>query len=172
MWSCGGAIARVPEDATAFTGRSGAFWVAAETQWHDPAKDDELRPWSREAMAAVQPFASEGRYVNDVAETGEDVARTIYGAAKYERLAALKRMGSGQRLRLNQNIRPAAALGKLGTRRVEESSAPPSRHSAGTRYSMLPRAQLVSRRGWRIIRRAVSARRPRRRPRSTPDWNA
>jgi FAD/FMN-containing dehydrogenase len=110
VWACGGAIARVPDDATAFTGRSGAFWIAAETLWDDPARDDDLRPWSREAMAAVQPYATEGRYVNDVAETGEAVARAIYGPVKYERLAALKRVWDPDNVfRLNQNIRPAAA---------------------------------------------------------------
>ena len=108
VWSGGGAIARVPEDATAFTGRSGSFWLAAETLWDDPARDDERRPWSREAVEAVQPYATEGRYVNDVAETGTDVARTIYGAAKYDRLATLKRLWDPDNVfRLNQNIQPA-----------------------------------------------------------------
>ena len=31
-----------------------------------------------------------GRYVNDVTEVGGDIARMIYGDAKYERLVALK----------------------------------------------------------------------------------
>ena len=107
VWACGGAIARVSDEATAFTGRKGTFWIAAETLWHDVARDDEMRWWSREAMAAVQPYATEGRYVNDVAETGEDVARSIYGAAKYERLVALKRAWDPDNVfRLNQNIRP------------------------------------------------------------------
>ncbi len=110
VWACGGAVARVPEDATAFTGRRGTFWVSAESLWHDPARDDELRAWSREAIAAVQPYATEGLYVNDVAETGEDVVRSIYGAAKYDRLATLKRVWDPDNVfRLNQNIRPAAA---------------------------------------------------------------
>ena len=108
VWACGGAIARVPEEATAFTGRSGAFWLAAETLWDDPDRDDEFRPWSREALAAVEPYATEGRYVNDVAETGKDVARSIYGPAKHDRLAALKRVWDPDNVfRLNQNISPA-----------------------------------------------------------------
>jgi FAD/FMN-containing dehydrogenase len=107
VWACGGAIASVPDEATAFTGRKGTYWLAAETQWHDVARDEEMRPWPRDAIAAVQPFATEGRYVNDVAETGDDVARTIYGDAKYERLVALKRAWDPDNVfRLNQNIRP------------------------------------------------------------------
>jgi FAD/FMN-containing dehydrogenase len=119
VWACGGAIARVPEGATAFTGRSAAYWLAAETLWLDPARDDEFRSWPRDAIAAVQPFATEGRYVNDVAETGADVARTIYGPAKYERLAALKRVWDPDNVfRLNQNIRPAPAKGQSGVERT------------------------------------------------------
>lgn len=36
----GGAIARVPDDATAFSGRSGSAWIGAEVFWEDPADDD------------------------------------------------------------------------------------------------------------------------------------
>ena len=109
VWACGGAIARVSDDATAFTGRAGTYWIAAETLWHDATVDAEMRPWSRAAIDAVQPWAAEGRYVNDVAEAGADVARSVYGPAKYERLAALKRAWDPDNVfRLNQNIRPAA----------------------------------------------------------------
>ena len=108
IWACGGAIGRVPDDATAFTGRSGAFWVAAETLWQDPAHDEECRPWARDAIAAVQPYATEGRYVNDVLETGEAVVKSIYGEAKYERLRSLKKTWDPDNtFRLNQNIPPA-----------------------------------------------------------------
>ena len=107
VWACGRAIARVPNDATAFTGREGAFWLAAEALWHDPALDRECRAWAREATDDVQPWAVEGRYVNDVVETDEGLARSIYGPAKYDRLVALKREWDPDNVfRLNQNIRP------------------------------------------------------------------
>jgi FAD/FMN-containing dehydrogenase len=70
-WAWGGAIASVPEGATAFTGREANFWLAAEIQWDDPALDDSCREWGRAAMAGVSPFALAGRYVNDVAEADE-----------------------------------------------------------------------------------------------------
>jgi hypothetical protein len=55
----------------------------------------------------VQPWAVEGRYVNDVVETDEGLARSIYGPAKYDRLVALKRAWDPDNVfRLNQNIRP------------------------------------------------------------------
>ena len=107
VWAWGRAIASVPEEATAFTGRTAAFWLAAEILWDDPKLDDECSSWARAAMADVQPHASNGRYVNDVAEVGDAVARSIYGDAKYERLVALKRAWDPDNvLRLNQNVRP------------------------------------------------------------------
>jgi FAD/FMN-containing dehydrogenase len=107
VWSCGRAIARVPEEATAFAGRRAAFWMGPEILWKDQARDDECRAWVRAAMTDIQPYASEGRYVNDVAEIGEDVTRSVYGEAKYKRLVALKRTWDPENLfRLNQNVRP------------------------------------------------------------------
>ena len=63
------AIAR-PDEATAFTGREGAFWIAAETLWHDRRSTTRCRVWVARGDGRVQPYATEGRYVNDVAETG------------------------------------------------------------------------------------------------------
>ena len=107
IWTWGRAIGRVAEDATAFTGRGAEFWISAEAQWDDPDADGENVAWGRAAMADVEPFTMAGRYVNDVAETGADLARSIYGEAKYERLVALKREWDPDNVfRLNQNIRP------------------------------------------------------------------
>ena len=107
VWAWGRAIAAVPEDATAFTGREAAVWLAAEALWDDDSLDEQCRAWGREALADLAPFASSGRYVNDVAEVGANVARMVYGDAKYERLVALKREWDPDNVfRLNQNIRP------------------------------------------------------------------
>ena len=97
----------MPEEHTAFTGRDAAFWAAAEVVWQDGAIDDACRSWARAASDSAAPHASLGRYVNDVTEVGGDVARTIYGDAKYERLVALKREWDPDNVfRLNQNITP------------------------------------------------------------------
>jgi FAD/FMN-containing dehydrogenase len=107
VWAWGRAIAAVPEEGTAFTGRDAAFWAAAEIVWKDGAIDDACRSWARAAADTAVPHASVGRYVNDVTEVGGDVARMIYGDAKYERLVALKRAWDPDNVfRLNQNIRP------------------------------------------------------------------
>jgi FAD binding domain/Berberine and berberine like len=105
VWAWGRAIAEVGEQDTAFTGRDAAFWISAEILWDDAALDDRCRRWGRATLADVAPFASAGRYVNDVAETGDAVG--IYGDAKYERLAALKRAWDPDNVfRLNQNVPP------------------------------------------------------------------
>jgi Berberine and berberine like len=107
VWSCGGRIAAVSDDDTAFTGRGGLYWVAAELQWQDPELDDACRAWGRSALADAQPYEAAGRYVNDVAEVEDGLARAIYGDAKYDRLVALKRQWDPDNVfRLNQNIRP------------------------------------------------------------------
>jgi FAD/FMN-containing dehydrogenase len=107
VWSCGRAIAAVPDGATAFTGREGQYWAAAEAQWDDPELDEACRAWGRAALADAQPYEVAGRYVNDVAEVEDELTRSIYGDAKYERLVALKREWDPDNVfRLNQNIRP------------------------------------------------------------------
>ncbi len=59
-------------------------------------------------MAEAEAHAQAGRYVNDVAEVGADVARNVYGDAKYGRLVALKREWDPDNVfRHNQNITPA-----------------------------------------------------------------
>ncbi len=107
LWAQGGAIARVPEDAMAFTGRSAAYWVGVEAQWTEPERDDEFVSWSRAAWEDLRPFTTAGHYVNDLVEAREDLARAAYGEAKYERLVALKRAYDPDNVfRLNQNVRP------------------------------------------------------------------
>ena len=107
MTALGGAIARVPDDAMAFTGRDARFDVSADIEWSDPALDEAHRDWIRYAMAIVEPDSVTGRYVNAVSEEGPGVSRAIYGDAKYERLRALKRVWDPDNVfRLNHNIAP------------------------------------------------------------------
>ena len=107
LWAQGGAIARVADDAMAFTGREAPFWLGVEAAWDDPSLDGAHREWGRVTMDALTPFTAEGHYVNDMMETGDDVARGVYGDAKYDRLVQLKRTYDPDNVfRLNQNIRP------------------------------------------------------------------
>jgi FAD/FMN-containing dehydrogenase len=106
----GGEIARVPDDAMAFPGRGAPFWCGVETVWDEPSLDNAHIGWGRATMATLKPFASDGHYVNDVVEAGDAVVRSIYGDAKYRRLAALKQAWDPDNVfRLNQNIVPRHA---------------------------------------------------------------
>jgi FAD/FMN-containing dehydrogenase len=104
----GGAVSRVDEDATAFNHRDAAFALAIQASWTNPAESEKHIRWTREFWTAMRPFSLGGTYVNFVsADEGEDRVKELYGAAKYERLVALKNKYDPTNLfRLNQNIRP------------------------------------------------------------------
>jgi hypothetical protein len=107
LWTLGGAIARVPDDAMAFTGRATDFWVGVEVFWEDPSQDEAYMGWGRTGWDALKPFTAAGHYVNDQVESSEEIARATYGDGKYERLVGLKRAWDPENVfRLNQNIRP------------------------------------------------------------------
>ena len=73
----------------------------------EPELDDACRTWGRTALAEAQPYEAVGRYVNDVAEVEDGLARSIYGDAKYERLREVKRIWDPENtFRHNQNIKP------------------------------------------------------------------
>ena len=104
----GGAIARVDEDAMAFTGRAARFDLSADASWDDASEDDVNRTWVRRATAIVEPDATEGRYVNGNSDEGPAETRAFYGDAKLARLAQLKRAWDPDNVfRLNHNIAPA-----------------------------------------------------------------
>ena len=58
VWAWGRAIAAVPEDDTAFTGRGAAFWAGAEIAWNDAALDEACRSWARAAADTASPYAA------------------------------------------------------------------------------------------------------------------
>ena len=146
-WACGGAMASVPDDATAFTGRDASFWLAAEIQWDDPALDDACREWCRAAMSGMAPYESTGRYVNDVSEADERMA-AIYGEAKAGRLVALKRVGPGQRVPA-QSEHPALGDGSPppragGTQSSSSSPLSSPSHSAIFAHALVKNASGTS----------------------------
>jgi FAD/FMN-containing dehydrogenase len=102
----GGAVGRVPDDATAFGGRSARF----QTLLIGIHPDDEPREptvnWSRSFWSALEPHAH-GAYVNLSDDQDERMLRTTYGAGKYARLQRIKAEYDPDNVfRLNQNIRP------------------------------------------------------------------
>ena len=104
----GGAIGRVPEDAAAYAGRASAFDLSTGSSWTDPALDEANADWCRRAMAVVEPDRALGAYANGNSDVGPEESRRIYGDAKLERLAALKREWDPDNVfHVNPNVAPA-----------------------------------------------------------------
>jgi FAD/FMN-containing dehydrogenase len=112
MFHLGGAVARVPEDATAYSQRTAVHSVNIDAVWL-PAEDDRAKrepSWAKAAYDALAPHEL-GVYVNFLGDEGQDRVRSAYGEAKYRRLAAIKATHDPENVfRLNQNIRPATVL--------------------------------------------------------------
>jgi FAD binding domain/Berberine and berberine like len=107
IWQMGGAVGRVGEDETAFNGRGAGFTfnISGSTETADGF--DQEREWVRSFWSALEPHHT-SVYVNFLMEEGEERVREAYGAAKYDRLKALKRKYDPDNLfRLNQNIPPS-----------------------------------------------------------------
>lgn len=64
----GGAIADVPESATAFGGRGAAWLVSASSSWEREAGDAEARAWIEEIHAVVRDDSTGNGYVNMLAD--------------------------------------------------------------------------------------------------------
>lgn len=108
VWHLGGAMARVAEDATAFGKRNAPYMLSFDSCWTDRALTDTVIDWTRAQVAASQPYAAGGLYVNfpGVGENSEDFVREAYGP-NHARLVEIKRRYDPDNLfRVNQNIRP------------------------------------------------------------------
>ncbi|GAB3197690.1 FAD-binding oxidoreductase [Geodermatophilus arenarius] len=106
LWQMGGAVARVPDDATAFNGRSAGFTFNINGNTAGPDGFEEQRQWARDYWTALAPFHT-GVYVNFLMEEGQARVRQAYGETKLRRLTALKRQYDPTNLfRRNQNIAP------------------------------------------------------------------
>ena len=104
----GGAMARVPADATAFAHRSSRIMVNVAAFYDGPADRPARKVWVEEFAAALLQDDS-GAYVNFLADEGEARVRQAYPGATWDRLAAIKaRYDPTNLFRLNQNIPPAA----------------------------------------------------------------
>ena len=102
-----GAMNRVGESETAFGHRDWSYNLLITSLWEDPADSETNITWTREFWDAMQPFTSDGVYVNYLGEEGEDRVKAAYAAPTYERLVALKnRYDPTNLFRLNQNIKP------------------------------------------------------------------
>jgi FAD/FMN-containing dehydrogenase len=110
----GGAMARVPSDATAFAHRASRVMVNVAAVYERPDEAAAHEDWVK-AFAAALHRGDSGAYVNFLGDEGEERVRAAYPGATWERLVEIKgRYDPTNLFRLNQNIPPANGGRKVG----------------------------------------------------------
>lgn len=103
----GGAMARVPADATAFAHRASRIMVNVAAFYNGPEDRVVREKWVSDLATALQQDDG-GAYVNFLGDEGDDRIRAAYPGSTWDRLAAIKRRYDPTNLfRLNQNIPPS-----------------------------------------------------------------
>jgi len=101
----GGAIGRVPADATAFPHRYSRHDLFATVSWPAGASPDEHIAYNRQYWTALEQF-TKGFYVNDYYEASQETVNKNY-QGNYDRLVAVKNKYDPTNLfRLNANVVP------------------------------------------------------------------
>ncbi len=104
----GGAMSRVPADATAFAHRSSRIMVNLAAFYG--ADDREQREAWVAGFARALDQGDAGAYVNFLVDEGPDRVRAAYPGATWDRLAEVKATYDPTNLfRLNQNVPPAGS---------------------------------------------------------------
>lgn len=105
----GGAVSRVPDDATAFSNRQPPYLLHPLAAWQEPADDARHIDWLRALVADMREHATGGVYLNFSPE-GQRLVDG-FGPDKYARLVTLKnRYDPSNRFRFNHNIAPGQAI--------------------------------------------------------------
>jgi FAD/FMN-containing dehydrogenase len=109
IFSLGGAIARVPEETTAFPYRDACHDINIVASWlpEEAGDTDRHIDWVREFFRALEPY-SRGVYVNFTSDDANDRVRAAYSDQQWARLTALKsKYDPTNFFRMNANIPPA-----------------------------------------------------------------
>jgi FAD/FMN-containing dehydrogenase len=105
----GGAMARVPADATAFAHRSSRIMVNIAAVYGSPEDAPVQEQWVSDVAADLRQ-ADNGAYVNFLTDEGGERVRAAYPGETWKRLREIKRRYDPTNVfRLNQNIPPAEA---------------------------------------------------------------
>jgi FAD/FMN-containing dehydrogenase len=106
MAHVGGAMSRVPADATAYPQRGSHFVMNVHTRWRENKDDNACIAWARHLFEETEPFATGSAYVNFIPADEPERTEKIYGS-NFHRLAELKgRFDPANLFRMNQNIQP------------------------------------------------------------------
>jgi FAD/FMN-containing dehydrogenase len=102
----GGAMARVPAEATAFAHRNSRIMVNVAAIYGRPEEAEDHEAWVDRFAAALRNGDARA-YVNFLGDEGQARVREAYPGSTWERLAAVKRRYDPTNLfHLNQNIPP------------------------------------------------------------------
>jgi FAD/FMN-containing dehydrogenase len=103
----GGAVARVPADATAYAHRGSRIMVNVAALYQLPAERPAHEAWVK-GLAGELLQDDHGAYVGFLADEGEERVRAAYPGPTWDRLRQVKRRYDPDNLfALNQNIPPA-----------------------------------------------------------------
>jgi hypothetical protein len=103
----GGAMARVPSDATAFAHRTSRILVNVAAFYDGPDDRPRREAWVKELADGLHQGNS-GAYVAFLANEGEARVRAAYPGSTWDRLAAVKaRYDPDNVFRMNQNVPPS-----------------------------------------------------------------
>jgi FAD/FMN-containing dehydrogenase len=103
----GGAMARVPAEATAFAHRRSRMMVNVAAFYQGPEDKVMRQAWVDDFAAALHQ-GDTGAYVNFLADEGPARVRDAYPGSTWDRLAEIKaRYDPTNLFRLNQNVPPA-----------------------------------------------------------------
>jgi hypothetical protein len=101
----GGAMARVPDDATAFGHRGATMMVNIAAMYESPEEAPEHEAWASSLATALSDGTAAAAYVGFLGDEGEEGVRRAYPTATLERLAQVKRRYDPDNLfRLNLNV--------------------------------------------------------------------
>jgi FAD/FMN-containing dehydrogenase len=103
----GGAVARVPEEATAFGQRTAPWNIHYLSMWVDAADDDKNIEYTRGLAGAMKPWSTGRVYLNFIGDEGIHRVEAAFGPEKFARLQSVKTEWDPKNLfRHNQNIPP------------------------------------------------------------------
>ena len=104
----GGAVSRVPVEATAYAHRQRRLMLNVAAIYASPEEDDVHRAFVDEAAASLRR-GDDGAYVNFLGDEGPDRVRAAYPGATWDRLVDVKlRYDPENVFRMNQNVLPPA----------------------------------------------------------------
>lgn len=92
VFQLGGAVVRVPPEASAAGHRDAGFIIAIASAWDDPADDEANIGWVRDTWIRVHEHSGRGGYVNFLTEdAGDDEHTRAYAGVDLDRVETIRK---------------------------------------------------------------------------------